>query len=258
MIFLLSFCHSLASPFQTLKMSALSGQYQQQLTATRYSNKRLCQTPRVIECVSVSRSFWAGRIGRGGESHCYVFNSRCSSSVHGTKLQALTAVLTGQQSSWLELSFEWTLSSVTYAPVLVHSTAATQGRVVWQYPVGKTVRFACIDICSSITLTVIAVLQSLDMFFRGADRSLALPWKETSYSEQYLQRYTKTYGVQSAGIYCCCLYAETGIYFWCLCAGTGIYSCYLHANSKNIFLMFVRNNSWYSVVSIGRCSFFSY
>ena len=45
-----------------------------------------------------------------------------------------------------------------------------------------------------------------DMIYRGADKSLARPWKETSYSEQDLQHYTKTYGVQT-GIHCCCLYA---------------------------------------------------
>jgi len=33
-------------------------------------------------------------------------------------------------------------------------------------------------------------------FYRGADKSLARPWKETSYSDQDLQHYTKTYGVQ--------------------------------------------------------------
>jgi len=38
--------------------------------------------------------------------------------------------------------------------------------------------------------------------YRGADKSLALPWKETSYSEQDLQHYTNTYGVQTTGIYC--------------------------------------------------------
>ena len=42
--------------------------------------------------------------------------------------------------------------------------------------------------------------------YRGADKSLARPWKETSYSDQDLQHYTKTYGVQTAGIYCCCLH----------------------------------------------------
>ena len=41
--------------------------------------------------------------------------------------------------------------------------------------------------------------------YRGADKSLARPWKVTSYSKQDLQHYTKTYGVQTTGIYCCCL-----------------------------------------------------
>ena len=41
----------------------------------------------------------------------------------------------------------------------------------------------------------------------GADKSLARPWNETSYSDQDLQHYTKTYGVKTAGIRPCCLYA---------------------------------------------------
>ena len=44
-------------------------------------------------------------------------------------------------------------------------------------------------------------------FYMGADKSLARPWKETNYSDQDLQHYTKTYGVRTTGIYCCCLYA---------------------------------------------------
>ena len=44
-------------------------------------------------------------------------------------------------------------------------------------------------------------------YYRGFDKSLARPWKETSYSDQDLQHYTKAYGVQTAAIYCCCLYA---------------------------------------------------
>jgi len=43
--------------------------------------------------------------------------------------------------------------------------------------------------------------------YRGADKFLARPWKETSYSDQDLQHYTNTYGVQTTGLYCCCLYA---------------------------------------------------
>ena len=42
---------------------------------------------------------------------------------------------------------------------------------------------------------------------RGADKSLARPWKETSYSDQDLQHYTKTYGAQTTGIHSSCLYA---------------------------------------------------
>ena len=37
--------------------------------------------------------------------------------------------------------------------------------------------------------------------YRGADESLAQPWKETSYSDQDLEHYTKTYGVQTTVIY---------------------------------------------------------
>ena len=51
-------------------------------------------------------------------------------------------------------------------------------------------------------------------YYRGADNSLARPWKETSYSDQDL---------------------------WL-------------TNNSNIFLLFVRHKSWYSVVSLGRCS----
>jgi len=40
----------------------------------------------------------------------------------------------------------------------------------------------------------------------GADKSLARPWKETSYSDQDLQHSTKNYGVQTTGTYSCCLY----------------------------------------------------
>ena len=32
---------------------------------------------------------------------------------------------------------------------------------------------------------------------RGADKSLARPCKETNYSDQYLQHYSKAYGVQT-------------------------------------------------------------
>jgi len=45
------------------------------------------------------------------------------------------------------------------------------------------------------------------MFYRGADKSLARLWKETTCGDQDLQHYTKTYGAQTTGIYCCCLCA---------------------------------------------------
>ena len=44
-----------------------------------------------------------------------------------------------------------------------------------------------------------------DTLYRGADKSLAQPWKERSYSDQDLQHYTKTYDVQTTAIYSCCL-----------------------------------------------------
>ena len=50
-------------------------------------------------------------------------------------------------------------------------------------------------------------LASVLDLYRGADKSLARPRKETSYSNQDSQHYTKTYGTQTTGIYCCCLYA---------------------------------------------------
>ena len=37
--------------------------------------------------------------------------------------------------------------------------------------------------------------------YRGADKSLSRPRKETSYSDQDLQHYIKNYGVQKTGIY---------------------------------------------------------
>jgi len=45
--------------------------------------------------------------------------------------------------------------------------------------------------------------------YKGADKSLARPWKETSYSDRDLQHYTKTYGIQTTGIYSCCLYTKS-------------------------------------------------
>ena len=41
--------------------------------------------------------------------------------------------------------------------------------------------------------------------YRGADKSLARHWKETSYSDQDLQHYTNTYDIQTTAIYSCCL-----------------------------------------------------
>jgi len=40
---------------------------------------------------------------------------------------------------------------------------------------------------------------------QGTGKSLARPWKLTSYSDQDLQHYTKTYGVQTPGIYSRCV-----------------------------------------------------
>jgi len=45
--------------------------------------------------------------------------------------------------------------------------------------------------------------------YRGADKSLARPWKETSYSDQDYTHYTKTRDVQTTGIYSCCLYVTS-------------------------------------------------
>ena len=47
----------------------------------------------------------------------------------------------------------------------------------------------------------------LRVLYRGADRPLARPWKDTSYSDQDLQHYTKIFGVQITGIYSYYLYA---------------------------------------------------
>jgi len=58
----------------------------------------------------------------------------------------------------------------------------------------------CIEHLEYFTLELV-------LLYRGADKSLARPWKETSYSDQDLQHYTKTYGVQTTGIYSCCFYA---------------------------------------------------
>jgi len=61
------------------------------------------------------------------------------------------------------------------------------------------------------------------IYYRGADKSLARPWKETSYSNRDLQHNTKTYSLQK---------------------------------NSNILLLFVSRTSWYSVVILGRCSLF--
>ena len=43
--------------------------------------------------------------------------------------------------------------------------------------------------------------------YRGADKSIARTWRETSYSDQNSQHCTNTYGVQTTSVYCCCLYS---------------------------------------------------
>jgi len=58
--------------------------------------------------------------------------------------------------------------------------------------------------------------------YRGADKSLARPWKETSYSDQDLQHYIKIYGYKQQE------------YIPVVCS----------------------HKSWYSVLSLGRCSWF--
>ena len=45
------------------------------------------------------------------------------------------------------------------------------------------------------------VLRLVEQLYRGTDKFLARPWKETSYSDQDLQQYTKAYCVQTIGIY---------------------------------------------------------
>jgi len=54
---------------------------------------------------------------------------------------------------------------------------------------------------------ILSRVTSLELIYRGADKSLARPWKKTSYSDQDLQYYTKTYDVQTTAIYSCSLYA---------------------------------------------------
>jgi len=59
-----------------------------------------------------------------------------------------------------------------------------------------------------VVVSVLFILNILDVsictFYRGADKSLTQPWKEKSYSDQDLQHYTKTNGVQTTRIYSCC------------------------------------------------------
>jgi len=74
-------------------------------------------------------------------------------------------------------------------------------------------------------------------FYRDVDKSLALPWKETSYSDQDLQHYTKTYGTQTKYIYLCCLYAVS----------LGIFMLFVRL-SLRIFMLFVRRKSSYIYV----------
>jgi hypothetical protein len=135
----------------------------------------------VSVCVCVSLSCWADGVGRGSASpgYVHVLNSRCSSSDRCNKLQALTAVLTGQQSSLLDLLFDSTLPSLTFAPALGHSSPRyscppTQRRGVWPYPVGRTVRCTCLQCYSPMARTVIAVLQSLDMIYGEISRHTVL------------------------------------------------------------------------------------
>jgi len=66
-------------------------------------------------------------------------------------------------------------------------------------------------------------------YYKGADKSLARLWKETSYGDQDLQHYAKTYGVKTTGIYAysCCLYAiSLGRVLWVLVA----VACFLISN----------------------------
>ena len=56
-------------------------------------------------------------------------------------------------------------------------------------------------------VTTLLIRMNWSTLYRSAGKSLARPWKETSYSDQDSQHYTKTYGVQTTPIYSCCLYA---------------------------------------------------
>ena len=123
---------------------------------------------------------------------------------------------------------------------------------------------------------------------QGADRSLARPWKETSYSDQDLQHYTKTYNTiprlktlhqdlqhtprlttlyQDLQHYTksynttprlTTLYQDLQHYtktYNTTPRLTTLHQDLRRTNNSNIFL-FVRHKSWYSVVSLGRCSLF--
>ena len=69
--------------------------------------------------------------------------------------------------------------------------------------------------------------------YRGADKSLARPWKETSYSDQDLQLCTKTYGVKSTRIY------SWNIFVLFVPRVTTVYQEIWRTNNRNIFLLFV-------------------
>ena len=72
--------------------------------------------------------------------------------------------------------------------------------------------------------------------YRSADKSLVRPRKETNYSDQDLQHYTKNYGVQTTAIYCCSLYSNILLLFvqqYIAVQTTAIYYC---TNYSNILL----------------------
>ena len=68
---------------------------------------------------------------------------------------------------------------------------------------------------------------TLTPMYRGADKSLVRPWKETSYSEQDLQHYTKISGVQT-----------TGIYSWLMAYKQEYIPDLWRTNNTNIFLTY--------------------
>jgi len=63
-------------------------------------------------------------------------------------------------------------------------------------PVFPSLPLPCVTVCHHISTGV----------YRGAGKFLSRPWKETSYNDQDLQYNTNTYGVQTTGIFSCCLY----------------------------------------------------